>query len=73
VRATSIASVYAELGEKDEAFHWLERAYTEHDANLVGILQDSSFRSVRSDPRFVDLVRRLHLDPATASKDDDKP
>jgi len=73
VRATSIASVYAELGEKDEAFRWLERAYTEHDANLVGLLQFDDFRALRSDPRFIDLARRLHLDPATASKDEDKP
>jgi tetratricopeptide (TPR) repeat protein len=73
VRATSIALIYAELGEKDETFHWLERAYSEHDANLVNLLLFEEFQALRADPRFIDLARRIHLDPSTAPKDDDKP
>ncbi len=68
-RATFVAAVYAELGQNDEAFQWLERAYTEHDANLASLLQYDSFNSLHSDPRFMDLARRIHLDPSTASKD----
>jgi serine/threonine-protein kinase len=63
-----VAGIYAALGENDEALNWLERAFSEHDANLLNLLQFSVFRPLYSDPRFVDLVRRLHLDPATASK-----
>ena len=70
-RGTGIAEVYAALGENDEAFQWLERAFTEHDANLLNLLQFPPLRPLYPDPRFVDLVRRLHLDPATASKDED--
>jgi len=66
-----VAEVYAALGENDEAFHWLERAFTEHDANLLNLLQFPAFRPLYPDPRFVDLVRRLHLDPATTSKEED--
>jgi tetratricopeptide (TPR) repeat protein len=73
VKANSIASIHAELGQNDEAFRWLERAYTEHDADLLGIATDVSLRALRSDPRFGDLLGRIHLDPATASKDEDKP
>ena len=68
---TGIAEVYAALGENDEAFQWLERAFTERDANLLNLLQFPPLRPLYPDPRFVDLVRRLHLDPATASKDED--
>ena len=52
-----VAEVYAALGENDEAFHWLERAFTEHDANLLNLLQFPAFRPLYLDPRFVDLVR----------------
>jgi TolB-like protein/class 3 adenylate cyclase/Tfp pilus assembly protein PilF len=65
-----VAEIYAALGENDEALNWLERAFTEHDANLLNLLQFSVFRPLYPDPRFVDLVRRLHLDPATASKEE---
>jgi TolB-like protein/class 3 adenylate cyclase/Tfp pilus assembly protein PilF len=68
---TGIAEVYAALGENDEAFQWLERAFTERDANLLNLLQFSPLRPLYPDPRFVDLVRRLHLDSATASRDGD--
>ena len=65
-----VAEVYAALGENDEAFQWLERAFAEHDANMLNLLQFHPLRPLHPDPRFVDLVRRLHLDPATASKDE---
>jgi tetratricopeptide (TPR) repeat protein len=69
-RGTGIAEVYTALGENDEALNWLERAFTEHDANLLNLLQFPPLRPLYPDPRFVDLVRRLHLDPATVSKDE---
>jgi len=51
--------------------HSGERAFAEHDAYLLNLLQFPAFRPLYPDPRFVDLVRRLHLDPATASKEED--
>ena len=67
VAAGGIAGIYAALGDKDEAFRWLERAYGEHDAGLCGLAFDPAFESLRVDPRFADLVRRVGLDPATVS------
>jgi TolB-like protein/Tfp pilus assembly protein PilF len=61
--ADSIAEIYAALGEKDEAFRWLDRAVTEHSAPIHGIGVRPEFRSLHSDYRFVDILRRIGLDP----------
>jgi tetratricopeptide (TPR) repeat protein len=59
--AYDIATLYAELGEKDEAFKWLNAAYQEHDINLMSIKTDFTFDALRSDPRFAELVRKVGL------------
>jgi hypothetical protein len=66
VAAESIAAVYVVLGENDEAFQWLERAFSEHSGNLDVFAFHREFRPLRSDPRFANLLRRLGVDPATA-------
>ena len=63
IPADNIAAVYAALGENDEAFQWLDRAYTEHSSLLRAIGVSHSFRSLHSDPRFADLLRRMGFDP----------
>ncbi len=50
---------YALLGDADQAFAWLERAYEERDHDLVFLLTDPTLDSIRSDPRFDDLLRRI--------------
>jgi tetratricopeptide (TPR) repeat protein len=62
--AEQIASVYVALGEKDEAFRWLDRAIKEHSGPIHEIGFGREFRPLRSDPRFPDLLRRISLDPA---------
>jgi serine/threonine-protein kinase len=57
------AQVYVALGEKDQGLAWLEKAYTERDPQLVPLTVDPAFDSVRSEPRFQDLMRRLELPP----------
>jgi len=64
--ASNIALVYAALGKKDEAFAWLERAYSEHDGVVSIIAFYPGTQPLRGDPRFVDLVKRVGLDPAKA-------
>jgi TolB-like protein/Tfp pilus assembly protein PilF len=64
VAADGIASIYVALGDNDEAFRWLDRAVEEHSAPLEGIGQRITFRALRSDPRFADILRRIKLDPA---------
>jgi TolB-like protein/DNA-binding winged helix-turn-helix (wHTH) protein/Flp pilus assembly protein TadD len=61
VPAYPIAEIYAELDQKDEAFAWLERAYQEHAGHLVSIKVEPTFDSLRPDPRYADLLRRLRL------------
>ena len=58
----SQAIVYAGLGEKDQVFAWLERAYQERSYFLAVYLPtDSRLDSLHADPRFVDLKRRVGL------------
>ncbi|HSY65144.1 MAG TPA: protein kinase [Terriglobales bacterium] len=56
-----IAEVYSTLGERDQAFQWLEKAYQLRDDELCWILIDPSLDNIRSDPRYADLRRRMGL------------
>ena len=56
-----IAIIYAGLGEKDQAFAWLEKAYADRSWRLPFLKVEPRFDSLRSDPRFTDLVRRVGL------------
>ena len=70
--AGAIASAYTTLGDKDEAFRWLERGYAEHDG-LQFIAFDPIFRPLHSDPRFADLLKRIGFDPAEVLAKDKAP
>jgi TolB-like protein/Tfp pilus assembly protein PilF len=66
VRETSldsyfIASPHFYLGELDKGFEWLERAYSEKLPSLMDIQWDDNFDGIRTDPRYLDLLRRLGL------------
>src|SRR5262249_51757143 len=54
-----IATVYAALGEKDQAFNWLHKAYDERSDWLAYLKVNPVFDNLRSDPRFIDLLRRV--------------
>jgi TolB-like protein/DNA-binding winged helix-turn-helix (wHTH) protein/Tfp pilus assembly protein PilF len=54
-----IASIYGFLGDKDQAFAWLEKAYKARDGMCD--LAHPMWDPLRSDPRFADLVRRVGL------------
>ena len=56
------ASIYTALGEKDQAFAALEKAYQRHDPRLIVWLNNRpEFEGLRSDPRMKDLIRRVGL------------
>ncbi len=55
---TRAASDYVLLGDKEKAFYWLERCYTEH-AGMVWVKADPVFDSLHSDPRFAALLKRI--------------
>ena len=52
------AQLHTRLGEPDEAFSWLERAYEDRDHRLVHLKVDPALDRLRADPRFADLLRR---------------
>ena len=54
-----IASLYARLGENDQAFEWLQKAYDKRDSDIVYFKIAPQFDGLRSDPRAVDLMRRI--------------
>jgi eukaryotic-like serine/threonine-protein kinase len=56
-----VATVHAALGEKDDAFTWLNKAYEGRDTNLQWLKVDAAFDPLRSDPRFQELLSRIHL------------
>jgi len=56
-----IGLIYAGLGAKDLAFQWLDNAYKERSDLLVYLNRDPRLDSLRSDPRFADLLRRVGL------------
>ena len=58
---TRIAQLYALLGQKDAAFKWLEKAFQEHNAEIVGLKAFPFFDPLRDDPRFAALLRRAGL------------
>jgi serine/threonine protein kinase/TolB-like protein len=55
-----IAELYADSGDKDRAIDWLNVAYQEHDG-LAALRTDFTFDSLRSDPRYAALVRKVGL------------
>ena len=60
--AMLLAEGYASLGEKDQAFLWLDKAAEARDAGLIWVNVDARYDPLRSDPRFTDLLRRMGLE-----------
>jgi tetratricopeptide (TPR) repeat protein len=61
VSPAELAILYAGLGDKEEAFTELERAYAARDTQMQYLKVEPHYDSLRSDPRFVDLIRRMGL------------
>jgi serine/threonine-protein kinase len=54
-----MAGIHIGLGQKDQAFEWLQKAYQDRSGWLVYLKVDPMFNPIRSDPRFSDLVQRV--------------
>jgi serine/threonine protein kinase/tetratricopeptide (TPR) repeat protein len=54
-----IAQFYADTGDKEHAFEWLNIAYQEHNTFLIFLRTDSALNSLHSDPRYAELVRKI--------------
>jgi len=56
-----VAMIYVGLGDKEQAFAWLEKAYQEHARRLWALKVNPTWDSLRSDSRFAGLLRRIGL------------
>jgi len=61
--AYQVASAHAWRGEKDAAFQWLDRAFAQRDGGMAMIKYDPIIASLRDDPRYAAIVRKLGLPP----------
>ncbi|MGH9932272.1 MAG: tetratricopeptide repeat protein, partial [Pyrinomonadaceae bacterium] len=59
----TVAAIYTGLGDKDQAFKWLEQAYEERDVWLMNLKVDPVFAKLRTDKRFQNLLTRAGLRP----------
>ena len=60
IGAYYIATIYAALGEKDQAFAWLEKAYADRTVFLKSLPRDGH---LTFGPRFKDLLHRMNFPP----------
>ena len=56
-----VASIYAALGDKEHAFAELESAFAERDWYLHRLKVDPYWDTLRDDPRFKEMLKRLNL------------
>jgi serine/threonine protein kinase/Tfp pilus assembly protein PilF len=56
-----IAFLYNGLGQRNEAFAWLERGFEQRDPKMTFLKVEPKWNNLRDDPRFVDLMRRVGL------------
>lgn len=61
VSAYYLGAFYADLGDRDQAFRWLDVAFQERDVFLLNLPTDYLLDSIRSDPRFAELSRKMGL------------
>jgi tetratricopeptide (TPR) repeat protein len=61
VSPVGLACVHTALGEKEEAFALLDKAFAVRDSSLINVKVDQQLEPLRSDLRFADLVRRVGL------------
>ena len=59
--ATEVAAVYAGLGNRDQAFVWLDKAFTDRSSLLADLRAEHPFAVLRDDPRYKDLLKRMNL------------
>ena len=55
----NVARVYGAIDDKQRAFEWLERAYREHNPDLIELTREPSFANLHSDAKFRELVERI--------------
>src|ERR1700730_2316863 len=62
IKPSSMAQLYVGLGDFDDAFRWLYRAFDEHDPTLSNLKLEICWDPIRNDQRFKSLLKKVHLD-----------
>ena len=62
VSARAVAEIYMGLGDKEQAFAWLDKAFVQRNGWLLHLKENPRYDSLRADPRYVGLVRRMNLE-----------
>lgn len=57
-----IALIYNALGETDKALEWLEKGCEQHDPKMAFLKVDPKWNNLRSEPRFIELMRRIKFE-----------
>ncbi len=61
VPARGVAEIYVGLGDKEQAFAWLDKAFEQRNGWLLHVKENQRYDSLRTDARYIDLVRRMNL------------
>jgi serine/threonine protein kinase/Tfp pilus assembly protein PilF len=61
VPSYDIACLCARLGDTEKAIEWLSRAYEERNPGLAGLLTDDAFNKLRSDPGFIEIMKKMRF------------
>jgi tetratricopeptide (TPR) repeat protein len=62
VSPSNIALIYNGLGERDETLAWLERGFEQREPKMVFLKVEPKWNNLRSEPRFIDLMKRMRLE-----------
>ena len=62
-KEVAAAATYTALGDREQAFAWLDKSFEKRDTQLPRIKVEPHFKALRDDPRFAALVRRVGLEP----------
>ncbi len=63
----NVARLYGAMEDKQRALEWLERAYEEHNPDLIELTREPSFASLRSDAKFRELAARIGWNSVTTA------
>jgi len=61
IAPVSLAIIYGALGQMDQAFEWMKKGYDVRDDFMMGLKVDPRMDNLRSDPRYQDLIDRMHF------------
>ena len=60
--AIGVASAYARVGDRENAFKWLDKSFQDREGQNITLLRWlPDFKNLHADPRFADLLRRMGL------------